>query len=148
MFAFMPTSVRRGFVGLSRPNKSLHGDAVTNSMSSMSLTSKMGKGIHPYTILALNLITQLVCVSGVNQLSSVSHPSPVTFAHTRIQAPVLSPHTSVAPFPASLSFFFTFPFSLSLPSHVFPVPVRDIMLYPSKTTDLPVFKPSSPFVLH
>jgi len=72
MFAFMPTSVRRGFAGLSRPTRSYHGvelgdDAVKNSMS---LTSETGTGIHPYTILALNLITQLICVSGVNQLSS------------------------------------------------------------------------------
>jgi hypothetical protein len=115
MFAFMPTSVRRGFVGLSRPNKSHHGvdlgDAVTNSMSSMSLTSKMGTGIHPYTILALNLITQLVCVSGVNQLSSVSQSSPVTFAHTRIQAPLLPP--PLRPFPISL-FFILFYFIVTV----------------------------------
>lgn len=49
LFAFMPGQVRQGFVGL----------------------SSRGTG-RPYTILALNLLTQLVCVSGVNQLSSVS----------------------------------------------------------------------------
>jgi len=108
MFAFMPTSVRRGFVGLSRPTKRHDGvelgDAVTNSMNSMGLTSKTGTGIHPYMILALNLITQLICVSGVNQLSSVSHPSPPhTHAHTGPTSPPPAP--SVAPFPVSLFFF-------------------------------------------
>jgi UDP-xylose/UDP-N-acetylglucosamine transporter B4 len=47
LFAFMPGHVRQGFVGL----------------------SSRGTG-RPYTILALNLLSQLVCVSGVNQLSS------------------------------------------------------------------------------
>ena len=62
MFAFMPKSVRRGFVGLSRPRSQWqgHGDALT-----------IGPSFHPYTILALNMLTQLICVSGVNQLSSV-----------------------------------------------------------------------------
>jgi len=61
MFAFMPRSVRRGFVGLSRPKSQWqgHGSALTISSS-----------IHPYTILAINMLTQLICVSGVNQLSS------------------------------------------------------------------------------
>jgi UDP-xylose/UDP-N-acetylglucosamine transporter B4 len=48
LFAFMPSHVRRGFVGL----------------------SNRGTG-RSYTMLALNLLSQLVCVSGVNQLSSV-----------------------------------------------------------------------------
>lgn len=47
LFAFMPSHVRRGFVGL----------------------SSRGTG-RSYTMLALNLLSQLVCVSGVNQLSS------------------------------------------------------------------------------
>lgn len=111
MFAFMPTSVRRGFVGLSRPTRRHDGvelgDAVTNSMNSMGLTSKTGTGIHPYTILALNLITQLICVSGVNQLSSVSHPSsPVAFTHVhRSPTSPPSPPPPVAPFPVSSIFF-------------------------------------------
>jgi UDP-xylose/UDP-N-acetylglucosamine transporter B4 len=61
MFAFMPGSVRRGFVGLGRRSRPTR-------------ASWMGSSIHPYTMLALNLLTQLVCVSGVNQLSSVSKP--------------------------------------------------------------------------
>src|ERR1700761_1643616 len=52
LFAFMPGHVRQGFVGLS--------------------TRRRTTGYHPYTMLALNLLSQLVCVSGVNQLSSVS----------------------------------------------------------------------------
>ncbi|KAH9066585.1 UAA transporter [Lactarius vividus] len=47
LFAFMPGHVRRGFVGLS--------------------SRTTGR---PYTMLAFNLLSQLVCVSGVNQLSS------------------------------------------------------------------------------
>ncbi|KAI9440463.1 UAA transporter [Lactarius indigo] len=47
LFAFMPGHVRQGFASLS--------------------SRKTGR---PYTMLALNLLTQLVCVSGVNQLSS------------------------------------------------------------------------------
>ena len=117
MFAFMPTSVRRGFVGLSRPNKSHHGvnlgDAVTNSMSSMSSTSKTGTGIHPYTILALNLITQLVCVSGVNQLSSVSHPSPVTFCTHAHTSPTSSPPLRGS-LPRLSLFFFSFFFIVTV----------------------------------
>lgn len=57
MFAIMPKSVRRGFVGLGRPK----GSSGSSSYSS----------IRPYTMLALNLFTQLICVAGVNQLSSV-----------------------------------------------------------------------------
>jgi hypothetical protein len=72
MFAFMPMSVRRGFVGLSRPSKiNFDGAAVTSSSSS---------AIHPYAVLALNLVTQLICVSGVNQLSSVSGASILTLS--------------------------------------------------------------------
>ncbi|KAH9992406.1 UAA transporter [Russula vinacea] len=56
MFAIMPKSVRRGFVGLGRPK----GSSGSSSYSS----------IRPYTMLALNLFTQLICVAGVNQLSS------------------------------------------------------------------------------
>ncbi|KAH9967365.1 UAA transporter [Russula dissimulans] len=59
MFAFMPRSVRRGFVGLSRPKSQWQGGTLT-----------IGSGVHPYAILALNMVTQLICVSGVNQLSS------------------------------------------------------------------------------
>ncbi|KAI9508186.1 UAA transporter [Russula earlei] len=53
MFAFMPRSVHRGFAGLSDPKRRM-----------------TGLGIHPYAILALNMLSQLICVSGVNQLSS------------------------------------------------------------------------------
>jgi hypothetical protein len=49
----MPGHVRQGFVGLSTRHRTTTGD-------------------RPYTMLALNLLSQLVCVSGVNQLSSVS----------------------------------------------------------------------------
>ena len=48
MFLFMPGHVRQGFVGLSN-----RGTA------------------RSYTMLGLNLLSQLVCVSAVNQLSSV-----------------------------------------------------------------------------
>jgi hypothetical protein len=66
MFAIMPQSVRRGFVGLSRPkNLGLGGydDGHNSSLSSIIR--------RPYTMLALNLLSQLICVAGVNQLSSV-----------------------------------------------------------------------------
>src|SRR6266850_681162 len=72
MFAFMPRSVQRGFVGLGRPVKKSSG------LGGAGVTSSKGMGVHPYTILAFNLISQLICVSGVNQLSSVrsySNPS-------------------------------------------------------------------------
>jgi hypothetical protein len=59
MFAIMPRSVQRGFVGLSR----------SSTKSSYGGTSP---SIRPYTMLALNLVSQLICVAGVNQLSSVS----------------------------------------------------------------------------
>lgn len=74
MFAIMPGSVRRGFVGLSRPKGYGSSDALTGASS-----------IRPYTMLALNLLTQLICVAGVNQLSSVCtsfyffDPHPVLF---------------------------------------------------------------------
>ena len=64
MFAFMPRSVQRGFVGLGRPTKSLW-------PGSAGVTSSKGMSVHPYAILAFNLVSQLICVSGVNQLSSV-----------------------------------------------------------------------------
>jgi len=52
MFTLMPGSVHRGFVGLGRPS------------------ARDGTSSRAYVILALNLLTQLICVSGVNQLSS------------------------------------------------------------------------------
>ena len=58
LFVFMPGQVRHGFVGL----------------------SNHGTRRRPYTILTLNLLSQLVCVSGVNQLSSVSNKP---LRHTR-----------------------------------------------------------------
>lgn len=61
----MPRSVQRGFVGLGRPAKKSPG------LGGAGVTSSKGMGVHPYTILAFNLISQLICVSGVNQLSSV-----------------------------------------------------------------------------
>jgi solute carrier family 35 (UDP-xylose/UDP-N-acetylglucosamine transporter), member B4 len=66
MFAIMPQSVRRGFVGLSRPkNLGLGGGYDNGHNSSSSIIRR------PYTMLALNLLSQLICVAGVNQLSSV-----------------------------------------------------------------------------
>jgi len=70
MFAIMPKSVRRGFVGLSRPKNSGydgHGDA--NALTTTSWSSSIIR--RPHTMLALNLLSQLICVTGVNQLSSV-----------------------------------------------------------------------------
>jgi len=67
----MPSHVRQGFVGLS--------------------SRRTGR---PYTMLALNLLSQLVCVSGVNQLSSVSNitlPPPSSLSHTRPTAPTATP---------------------------------------------------------
>ncbi|KAF8498733.1 UAA-domain-containing protein [Russula emetica] len=58
MFAIMPQSVRRGFNGLSRPKN--HSGGRYDSIIIRQ----------PYTILALNLLSQLICVAGVNQLSS------------------------------------------------------------------------------
>jgi hypothetical protein len=76
MFAIMPQSVRRGFVGLSRPKNSGgggspydgHNNPLLTTTNSSSLSSIIRK---PYTMLALNLLSQLICVAGVNQLSSV-----------------------------------------------------------------------------
>ena len=77
MFAIMPQSVRRGFVGLSRPKNSGvaggfhagHSDALLTTMTNSSSPSSIFR--RPYTMLALNLLSQLICVAGVNQLSSV-----------------------------------------------------------------------------
>ena len=79
MFAIMPHSVRRGFVGLSRPKNSRLGggggsfyDGHNNPLLTTSKTDWSSSIIRkPYTMLALNLISQLICVAGVNQLSSV-----------------------------------------------------------------------------
>ena len=68
MFAIMPESVRRGFVGLSRPKAYGSGGALAGASS-----------IRPYAMLALNLLTQLICVAGVNQLSSVCTFFPILF---------------------------------------------------------------------
>lgn len=78
MFAIMPQSVRRGFAGLSRPKKSGvtggyhagHSDALLTTMTDSS-SSPSSIFRRPYTMLALNLLSQLICVAGVNQLSSV-----------------------------------------------------------------------------
>jgi len=83
MFAIMPQSVRRGFVGLSRPKNSgrgggggggggggydgHHNNALPTTTNNSS-SSIIGR---PYAMLALNLLSQLICVAGVNQLSSV-----------------------------------------------------------------------------
>lgn len=72
MFALMPRSVYQGFVGLSRPS----GHEGTSSRA--------------YVILAVNMLTQLICVSGVNQLSSVctyEGPSSPLFTVTRSLEP-------------------------------------------------------------
>jgi hypothetical protein len=76
MFAIMPQSVRRGFVGLSRPKNSGgaggydgHDNALLTTTRINSSSSSIFR--RPYTMLALNLLSQLICVAGVNQLSSV-----------------------------------------------------------------------------
>ena len=69
MFAIMPHSVRRGFVGLSRP-KNAGGGYEGVGHSNTLLPSSIIRH-RPYTMLALNLLSQLICVAGVNQLSSV-----------------------------------------------------------------------------
>ena len=75
MFAIMPQSVRRGFVGLSRP-KNLGGagggyDGHDNALLTTANSSSSSIFRRPYMMLALNLLSQLICVAGVNQLSSV-----------------------------------------------------------------------------
>jgi hypothetical protein len=81
IFAFMPSSVYQGFVGL-------------NSSNGYGSTSKRA-----YMVLALNLITQLICVSGVNKLSSVR----LIFLNVQIESPT----------PAS----FVPPYYITIPSH-------------------------------
>jgi hypothetical protein len=76
MFAIMPQSVRRGFVGLSRPKNSGGAggyDGHDNALLTTTRTNSSSSSIfrRPYTMLALNLLSQLICVAGVNQLSSV-----------------------------------------------------------------------------
>ena len=105
MFAIMPQSVRRGFVGLSRSKNHDGNTFVTSSSSSSSIIIIR----HPYTILALNLLTQLICVAGVNQLSSVRFfkSFPLSFgwpagAVSKIKRPIFSLiHFSPSPFPHS-----------------------------------------------
>ncbi|KXN88138.1 UDP-N-acetylglucosamine transporter YEA4 [Leucoagaricus sp. SymC.cos] len=46
------------------------GSDVTQGLSSLSRTPKRGSAPIPYMILAGNLLSQLICVSGVNRLSS------------------------------------------------------------------------------
>lgn len=75
MFAIMPQSVRRGFVGLSRPKNSGgaggYDDGRKNPLLTTASSSSSSVFRRPYTMLALNLLSQLICVAGVNQLSSV-----------------------------------------------------------------------------
>jgi hypothetical protein len=75
MFAIMPQSVRRGFVGLSRPKNSGgtggYDDDRKNPLLTTASSSSSSIFRRPYTMLALNLLSQLICVAGVNQLSSV-----------------------------------------------------------------------------
>ena len=76
MFAIMPQSVRRGFVGLSRPKNSGGPggyDGHDNALLTTTRTNLSSSSIfpRPYMMLALNLLSQLICVAGVNQLSSV-----------------------------------------------------------------------------
>jgi len=84
MFAIMPQSVRRGFVDLSRPKNSGGGGydgghnnnaLLTLRLTTTTATTDSSSSIviirRPYMILALNLLSQLICVAGVNQLSSV-----------------------------------------------------------------------------
>ena len=109
MFAIMPHSVRRGFVGLSRP-KNLGGrggssyyDGHNNPLLTTTATTKTNLSLSssiirkPYTMLALNLLSQLICVAGVNQLSSVRtffFPSPSLLSpdlFQKNQKPPISP---------------------------------------------------------
>jgi hypothetical protein len=73
MFAIMPHSVRRGFVGLSRPKNSGGAVGYDALLTTASATHSSSSSIfrRPYMMLALNLLSQLICVAGVNQLSSV-----------------------------------------------------------------------------
>lgn len=77
MFAIMPQSVRRGFVGLSHPKNvggrgGTHYDGHDNPLLTTANSSRSSSIIRkPYAMLALNLLSQLICVAGVNQLSSV-----------------------------------------------------------------------------
>jgi hypothetical protein len=106
MFAFMPRSVQRGFVGLGLSAKKSSG------LGGAGMTSSKGMGVHPYTILAFNLISQLICVSGVNQLSSVRFLFLGFFSNPSYPraAPFCLPHLSSI--------------TLSLPA-IIPVPVWD-----------------------
>lgn len=77
MFAIMPQSVRRGFVGLSHPKNSGgagggYGGGPENALLTTMTANSSSSSIfrRPYTMLALNLLSQLICVAGVNQLSS------------------------------------------------------------------------------
>ena len=101
MFAIMPRSVYRGFVGLSPPKGD--GSAVLTNSSST----------RPYMILALNLLSQLICVAGVNQLSSVCTFFPPPLCSPRLARPSFS----VAAIPHSLSQSKTTDLSRSLDPH-------------------------------
>ena len=74
MFAIMPHSVRRGFAGLSRPKNTGEGYDDVGHNNNLLPSSIIRH--RPYTMLALNLLSQLICVAGVNQLSSVCTPFP------------------------------------------------------------------------
>ena len=104
MFAIMPQSVRRGFVGLSRPKNSGGGspyDGHNNPLLTSSLSSIIRK---PYTMLALNLLSQLICVAGVNQLSSVR-----TFFFSFVPSLFQKYKNHRSPFTHSPHVHFTFP---------------------------------------
>jgi hypothetical protein len=117
MFAIMPQSVRRGFVGLSRPKNSGgaggYDDGHRNPLLTTANSSSSSIFRRPYTMLALNLLSQLICVAGVNQLSSVRAffrggfflsllpPTNLAcFKKINIKPPISSPHS--LPLPLSL----------------------------------------------
>lgn len=73
---FIP-DLKRGFAGLAGPS--------TLSAQSLERFGALSSAV-PYAILGANMLTQLACVSGVNQLSSVSPPHSPSY----VRFPVLT----------------------------------------------------------
>lgn len=97
VFIFMIPHVQYGFWSLSSsttkfsPSSLENADPAFQALSSIlpsSLTS-----FSPYILLAVNLVTQLICVSGVNQLSSVS-VLPEPFMHSYLNVSSFPQHVS------------------------------------------------------
>lgn len=87
IFVLMKSSVKAGFQALNRASTSLPSefghppaDGLLDFVG-VSFLKLLGlpatTSLAPYTVLFLNLVTQCICVTGVNQLTSVSanHPS-------------------------------------------------------------------------